>query len=203
MIPSHYTCSSCNENLSVPNADNYYYLGSLAIGMPVDDKDLFLMPVRPAWCKDCASLCTVEDIRSLRDFENAYGAVRSGKTVEYPIATENLDNEATLHEVKIFLQWRMSRGRVARALCCGDENYQFMDVAQPMFKHAECDFGYMEARYSLPGSYCGPGPGAYSPANIRLYDPEGELVGPLTWYKREESKWDTEKLNYQTSVDLE
>lgn len=138
----------------------------------------------------------LKTIRSLRDFENAYGAVRSGKTVEYPNTTESLDKEAALHEVKIFLQWRMSRRRAARALCCGGENYQFMDVAYPLFKHAECDFGYMEAQYFFPGPYCGPGPGVISPANIRLYDTEGELIGQLTWHKQEENTWNTEKLSY-------
>ncbi|MBI1771850.1 MAG: hypothetical protein HYR68_05810 [Burkholderiales bacterium] len=147
MIPNRYTCSSCNESLPVPNADNYYYMGPGTIGVPIDNEDLYLIPVRPAWCKDCASLCIVEDIKSVRDFENAYGAVRSGKIVEYPGTTENMDNEAALHEIKTFLQWRMSRRRTARALCCGGPNYQFMDVAQPLFKHAECDFGYMEAQY--------------------------------------------------------
>ncbi|MFZ6642908.1 hypothetical protein ACO0LL_24530 [Undibacterium sp. TC4M20W] len=201
MIPSRYTCSSCNESLAVPDAENYYYTGNISIGMPVDNDDLYLIPVRPAWCKDCASLCMAENIRSIRDFENAYEAVRSGKTVEYPRETENLDNEAALHEVKTLLQWRMSRRRAARALCCGGENYQFMDVSLPLFKHAECDFGYMEARYLWPGSYNGPGPGVNSPANIRLYDPEGELIGQLTWYKREENKWDTEKLSYPRAVE--
>ena len=97
MTPTRYTCSSCNESLAVPESENYYYMGSASIGMPVGNDDLYLIPVRPAWCKDCASLCIAEDIRSVRDFENAYGAVRSGKTVEYPRETEYLDNEEALH----------------------------------------------------------------------------------------------------------
>ncbi|MFZ6873797.1 hypothetical protein ACO0LF_17195 [Undibacterium sp. Di27W] len=137
-----------------------------------------------------------ENIANLRDFENAYGAARSGKFIEYPLNTEHLEADIAMKEVASYLRWRMSRLRAARALCCGGNNYQFMDVAQPMFKHAECDFGYMQPEYLYPGSYNGPGPGVYDPANFRFYDPEGELIGQLTWRKRGDNKWETEKLSY-------
>ncbi len=68
MIPSRYTCSSCNESLSVPSAENYYYMGTRTIGMPIANEDLYLIPVRPAWCKDCASLCIVEDDQIVTGF---------------------------------------------------------------------------------------------------------------------------------------
>lgn len=196
MLPSKYTCSSCNGSLSFSFLEAYYYLGPELTGQKIDSADLLAIPVRPAWCKTCTQLCLVEDIATLRDFENAYGAVRSGKRIEYPLETEHLEADFAMKEMEAYLRWRMSRLHAPRALCCGGNNFQFMDVAQPMFKHAECDFGYMQPVYSYPGSYNGPGPGVYGPANVRFYNAEGDLLGQLTWCKRGEHTWEHEKLSY-------
>lgn len=196
MLPSLYTCTSCNEKLHFPFRQAHYYLGSGCMGQLVANEDLLTIPVRPAWCMTCISLCIAEDIASLRDIENAYGTVRSGKPVEYPLETAYMDQDEAINRTRAYLRWRMSRQHKPRALCCGGHDFLYTDVAQPLFKHAECDFGYMEAKYLFFGSYCGTGPGVTSPANIRLYDTEGELLGQLTWHKREGNKWDTEKLSY-------
>lgn len=51
------------------------------------------------------------------------------------------------------------------------------------------------------GSYNGSGPGISAPANIPLYDAEGELLGQLTWRKREGGMWDIEPLQYPQVAD--
>ena len=196
MLPSKYCCSSCNESFFFPFADAYYYLGKAAAGQLIASKDLLAVPMRPAWCKDCASLCPVEDIATVRDFENAYGALRSGKQIEYPFSSENLDTDVALSNMAVYLQWRMTRRHAPRALCCGGNRFQYMDVELPLFKHAECDFGYLKPWYLLPGPYNGPGPGIRSAANFRFYTPEGELAGQLTWYERQEEKWQSKRLAY-------
>ncbi|MFZ6679341.1 hypothetical protein [Undibacterium sp. Tian12W] len=201
MLPSFYICTACNEKLSFPFYQAYYYLGSNAMGQLVRDEDLLAIPVRPAWCKTCTSLCAAEDIASLRDFENACGAVRSGKPVEYPLETEHMDQDMAISKIQSYLRWRMSRRHKPRALCCGGHDFLYTDVEQPLFKHAGCDFGSMEPQYWLPGSHNWQGPGISSPADIRIYDAEGELLGQLTWHKREENKWDTEKLSYPRAVE--
>lgn len=196
MLPNFYICTSCNEKLFLPFREAYYYLGSSTMGQLIRNEDLFAIPVRPAWCKTCSNLCIAEDIASLRDFENAYGAVRSGKAVEYPLETEYMDQELAIHEIQSYLRWRMSRQQKPRALCCGSHDFLYTDVGQPLFKHAGCDFGSMEPRCIFPGAHSWHGPGISSPADIRIYDAEGELKGKLTWRKREENAWDTEILTY-------
>jgi hypothetical protein len=85
--------------------------------------------------------------------------------VAYPLNTELMDSAEVEKEVGKYLRWRMERRHAARALCCGRSNFQFMDVAQPLFKHADCEFGVMEPVHHI-GSYNGPGPGVYSAADI-------------------------------------
>lgn len=176
-----------------------YYVGEAALGNQVAEDDLLTPPLRPAWCKDCESVCVVEDIVTVRELENIYGAVRSGTVVEYPISTQYMTPEAAAQEVEPYLRWRMGRRHPARALCCGGVNFQVLDVEQPLFKHEGCEYGFIEGRYSIGGG-CGPGPGVRAPANIRLYDTEGELIGNLTWRKYQEDKWDVEPMTYPPVV---
>ena len=75
-----------------------------------------------------------------------------------------------------------------------------MDVAQPLLKHQECDFGFITA-WSWLSSHNGPGPGVRSAANIRLYDSEGQLIGLLTWWDRESASWAVEPAAYPPSVE--
>lgn len=200
MLPDHYVCRSCLERFEFKFREVRHCVGTAPIDKQVAEKELLWTPVRPAWCNDCESVCLVEDIASLRAFEDAYGAVRSGRPVEYPIGTEFMDPKEAEKAVEPYLRWRMERRHAARALCCGGSNFQFMDVAQPLLKHAECDFGFIGPMFSI-SSYCGSGPGVLSPANIRLYSSEGELIGLLTWYHREEDKWDVVAANYPPAID--
>ena len=195
MLPSQYVCTGCRETFSFPFRAANYYLGSLPIGKQVADADLLMVPTRPAWCNDCGALCIVEDIAALRAFEDAYGCARTGQPVEYPIYTEGMKQALAVCEIERYLRWRMERRNPARALCCGGSNFQFMDVAQPLLRHAGCEFGVIEPNIFI-GAYCGPGPGVYSPANIRVFDPDGDLLGLLTWRRREEDAWDVELLAY-------
>ncbi len=170
-------------------------MGATSVEKTVADEDLFPIPVRPAWCKDCSGLCLAEDIEPLRVFEEAYGAVRRGLSIEYPTDTVFRDPAATEKNVAAYLGWRMGRRHPARALCCGGANYQFMDVAQPLLKHAECDFGFIEPGYFI-GGYIPRPPGIHEPANVRIYTPEGELFCLLTWYKRDEDIWEVAFTSY-------
>lgn len=74
-------------------------------------------------------------------------------------------------------------------------NYQLLDVAQPLLRHEECDFGVVEPRVII-SSYNSPGPGVYSPANIGVYSGEGVLVGLLTWRSRSSDTWDVVPAEY-------
>lgn len=175
-------------------------MGATRLGKQVADADLLWINVRPAWCKDCDCLCLVEDIAPLKIFETAYGLARTGRPVEYPGIAEHMDTPEALREVGEQLRWRMARRLPARALCCGGSRYQWMNVAQPVFKHAECDFGFIEERIHI-GGHNGCGPGIVARANIPLYDTEGELLGQLTWRKRDEGMWDIEPLQYPQAAD--
>jgi hypothetical protein len=195
MIPNYYECSSCRERFEFGFREAYYYLGSGSVEGSALDEALLSIPVRPGWCKNCGSVCIVEDIAPLRTFEAAYGAVRQGRPVEYPVATEYCEPEFANELAGAYLRWRLGRRHAARALCCGGSDYIFMDDAQPLIKHAECDFGFIEPMVWI-GSYCGTGPGVRSPANLRLYTSEGELAGLLTWHHRGEGRWDVAPSRY-------
>lgn len=196
MIPTYYQCSSCGERFDLAFREAYYHLESGSAEGSVRDDALLAVPVRPGWCKDCSCVSIVEDIAPLRTFEAAYGAVRQGRPIEYPEATEYYEPEFATEQAGAYLRWRMARKRSARALCCGGSRYVFMDDAQPLIKHAECDFGFVEPAPLFIGSYCGHGPGILSPANLRLYTSEGELIGLLTWHHRKERRWDVEPARY-------
>lgn len=200
MLPSYYTCNSCHDEFRFTVRDGYYYIGGKQIKTQVASKDLLEIPVRPVWCKECAVVSVVEDILPLRAFENALGIVRRGQPVEYPIGTEPLEQSDAEELVGAYLRWRMTRRHAARTLCCGKANYQFMDVAQPLLKHAECDFGFIEPVHVF-FPHCGPGPGVNSPANIRLFNTEGELIGLLTWLKQGEWIWSVEPLSYPPDLE--
>ena len=195
MTPNYYTCSSCGEKFTFKTQAPRYHLGPDPLGATVDETALLSILARPAWCRDCNSLCHAEDILPVREVENAYAAVRSGRHVEYPVDTEYMEPDQALAIVGAYLRWRMARRRPARALCCGGVNFQFMDVAQPLIKHLECEFGFITARFAI-SSYCGPGPGVYSAADIPLHDTEGELIGRLTWRQQGESVWQAESASY-------
>jgi hypothetical protein len=199
-LPTYYKCSSCHEEFRFKFRSAYYYAGTATFDKKVADADLLPIPVRPAWCKDCEAVCLVEDIAPLRAFEDAYGAVRCGRTIEYPVDSRNCDPQVVQKDVARLLRWRMERVHRARALCCGRSNYQFMDVAQPLLKHDGCEFGFIEQGF-MCGSYNGPGPGVRSPANINIYDNEGILIGRLTWWNQVENSWETESAEYEPMVE--
>lgn len=196
LLPDYYACSSCNEKFNLAQREALYYTGTAPLGGQVSDQDLLRIPVRPGWCKACNTVCLVEDIASVRILETAYSAVRSGRTVEYPLDTENLSPEQARDAIAPYLQWRLGRVHPPRALCCGGGDYQLLDVAQPLLKHADCEFGMVVPWFSI-SSYCGSGPGIYSPADIRVYSSEGVLTARLTWFHRESVAWDVVQENYQ------
>jgi hypothetical protein len=199
VLPSHYFCTACRETFTFKFRGVRRHVGEAPLGDHVPEERLLSMPVRPAWCKDCAALCLVEDIAPVRAFEDAYGAARAGKPVEYPVDTEFMNAADAEKELAGQLRWRMARRHAPRALCCGGSNYQCMDEAQPLLKHAGCEFGFIEQAYSIePG---GRRPGVFSPANIRAYGPEGELIGLLTWYSREDRTWEVDAASYPPAPD--
>jgi hypothetical protein len=195
MLPNKYSCNSCGEIFEFSFRKALYHLGSAALDAPINGHDLLLVPVRPAWCKECGSVCLVEDIAPVRTFEAAYATVRAGKPIDYPIESAHWDPEDVEPVVAAYLSWRLQRGRPARALCCGRTSYQFLDVPQPLLKHAECDFGFIEAMYSIGGGVYRT-PGLYSPDHTRVYSPEGELLGRRTWWNRDEETWQVEAMSY-------
>lgn len=198
MLPSSYICTECREKFHYKFQEACYYIGSAPLGVSVADQHLMPIPVRAAWCKDCNGLCVAEDIASLRTFENAYGAARRGQRVEYPIETGSFEAERAMSMVEPYLRWRMARRHAARVLCCGGTSFQYMDVEQPLLKHAECEYGFVKPGYWI-GGYCGPGPGVRSPANIAVFDQEGERIGLMTWVRRSEtgSHWEVEFSTYE------
>lgn len=197
MDVSTYTCSSCGEKFPVSTKSVYYYAGPTPLAAPVADADLLTIPTRHAWCKDCNQVSLVEDILPLRVMENAYGAVRKGQAVEYPVDTQFLDATDAQALLERYLRWRMNRRRPARALCCGGSNYQFMDVAQPLLMHEGCEHGHINGPSFWIGGWCGPGPGVRSVANIAVHDAEGELKARLTWYNSEDESWAIEPAAYR------
>ena len=200
MLTNHYVCGTCREEFHFSFRHACYHVGVSPIDKSVADTALISVPVRPAWCKDCGILAVAEDIAPLRAFEDAYGAVRGGRIVEYPVETDGLDSTEAEKEVGRHLRWRMGRRRAARVLCCGGSNYQWMDVERPLLKHAECEFGFIQSVFVI-SSFCGPRPGTLSPADVRLFDPEGELIGLLTWRDRDQGAWEVEPARYPPAVD--
>jgi hypothetical protein len=195
MLPAHYVCTSCSTKFLFEFHEADYYLGTGDIGDEVIDKDLLAVPLRPAWCRDCGCVCPVEDIAPVRTFEATYAAVRRGLAFDYPFSSEHGDPSEHLEAVEAYLRWRMGRRHAARALCCGGSNFQFMDVATPLFKHAECDFGVVEPATVFPGPFTW-SPGISGPINTRLYTTEGELIGVRTWLHTDRSSWRVKKLSY-------
>jgi len=199
LIPNYYACSACQEVFKFEFRDAVYYISDQTL--PRDGRvagtDLIDVPVRPGWCKDCGAVCLVEDIAPVRAFENAYGAVRAGGHVEYPFESAHMSTQKAQDSLAVYLRWRMGRRREARALCCGRANYQLLDVAQPLLKHQECEFGFVEPRITI-GGYNGPGPGVYRAANIPIYSGEGELLGRLTWRDRGSDTWAVDPAAYPT-----
>lgn len=202
MLPNYYACSGCDETFHFANRTASYLFdaSSQLAGGRTPRARLFDIPVRSGWCKHCAALCLVEDIAPVRAFEDAYGAVKAGKVVEYPTPTENLSAPEAIAVTEAFLRWRMNRRSAPRALCCGRSDYQLLDVPQPLIKHAECDFGTVGPRYVF-SSFCGSGPGVYSPANIPVHDGEGELIGLMTMWDRETDTWEVAPLAYPPRVE--
>jgi len=196
-FPSYYVCTGCNTQFSFEFQDPVYYFGETPLGAQLLDAETFPIPVRPGWCKTCAKLCVVEDIQPLHTFEASYGAVRAGKVVEYPEQTLNFELPQSAARIRTYLRWRMSRLHQPRALCCGGTDYQLLDVKLPLLKHAECDFGVVDAAFVYPGSYNGPGRGVYSPANIPVFDGEGELIGLLTTRARASTLWNVAPAAYE------
>jgi hypothetical protein len=196
-FPSYYVCTGCKTRFHFEFPLPVYYFGSAPLGTQLLDNEVLPVPVRPGWCKTCNKLCVVEDIQPLRVFEASYGAVRAGKAVEYPEDTVNFDSCQAADRIAAFLRWRMSRFSQPRALCCGGDSYQFLDVELPLLRHAECDFGVVEAAFFYLGTYNGPGPGVYSPANIPVLHGEGELIGRLTTRARGSSLWTVVSAEYE------
>ncbi|MFL6656779.1 MAG: hypothetical protein ACJ8GW_01805 [Massilia sp.] len=195
--PTAFACSACGEKYLMPAWDVGYFLGKLPFGSKIADADLMSMPVRPAWCKDCDKVCKAEDIAPLRVFENALGATRAGVPIEYPFDSRDMDPAHVRNEMAAALAWRMARRGAARALCCGGSNFQYLDVAQPLLKHAVCDFGFIEPVYEITiRSYCGPGPAAKTAVDVRIFDSEGELVGSLSARNRDDATYDAEPTSY-------
>jgi hypothetical protein len=195
VLPAHYVCTSCSTKFLFEFRAADYYLGTGEIEDRVAGNDLLEVPLRPAWCKDCERVCPVEDIAPLRTFEAAYAAVRRGISVDYPFSSEHGDPAHLQSTVETYLRWRMERKHPARALCCGGSNFQFMDIATPLLKHAECDFGVIEPATLFTGSYNW-SPGISGPVNTRLYTAEGELIGLRTWLHSDRVTWGMEKLSY-------
>jgi hypothetical protein len=200
-IPNYYKCGSCHEKLDFKVRAACYYIGTSAFEKGVAEAELLAIPVRPGWCKDCEALCLVEDIAPLRVFEDAYGAVRCGREIEYPVFGEFWDQAGLQANVANFLRWRMERIHPARALCCGRSNYQLLDVATPLLMHEGCENGFIEPQY-LIASYCGPGPGVYSAANYPVYDTEGVLIGRLTWRHRDARSWAVETARFDPIIEV-
>ena len=197
MIPHRYVCSGCQEEFTIEPRRAVYDLDfePRHVDYRVRDENLLEIPVRPAWCKTCARITVVEDIAPLRVFEDAYAAVRAGRHVEYPQMTEGTELAAARDLLAVYLKWRLGRRHAARALCCGGERYQFLDVEQPLFKHAQCDLGFVGPRYQRT-PYCLPWPGIPRATNTPVHDGEGNLVGKLTWREQGSDIWQVESAHY-------
>lgn len=197
MLPNYYLCTACRERFDFALREAVYYVGGRSgrLDGEVHGSQLLEVPVRPAWCLDCATVTLVEDIAPVRAFENAYGLVRAGKDVEYPTFSEGMSRQESQDTMGTHLRWRIDRRHVPRVLCCGGGRYQHLDVQTPLLKHQECDFGFIEPRLII-GGYNGPGPGVLGPAGIGVYSGEGDLVGRLTWRDREANTWAVEPDQY-------
>ena len=201
IIPRRYRCTGCTELFEFAHRDAVYHLSPEQLGTQVSDSALYPVPVRPGWCQDCARVCLVEDIQPLRAFEAAYAAVRSGMAVSYPKETEALDPAKARDDMAAYLRWRMNRVRPARALCCGGTHFQCLDVPQPLFKHAACDLGVVEAEHFPIVSFNGPGPGVTSDAMLPIYSAEAELLGMLTRRVQGSDLWQVQASSYPAAPD--
>jgi hypothetical protein len=193
-----YACSSCRTEFSFAVRNPHYYVGPLPIKGKLQNADVLAVPVRPAWCASCSALAPAEAIASLRDMENAFGALRMGKALEYPMDTANLPAAEATRQMSQYLLWRMHRRRPARALCCGGKDFQFLDVALPLFKHADCDFGVLAPVSYHIGAHI---PRVSDSADIRLYDIEGTLIARLTRYHGSDDSWEHEQQAYPPACD--
>lgn len=195
LVPSRYVCTECREEFHFEFKQAYYYVGKSPLDRYVAEQDLLEIPLRPAWCRRCEKLCVVEDILALRVFENAYGSVRAGQSVEYPLHTEYMEPDAATSALEHYLRWRMGRSAAPTSLCCGGTDYQLMDVAQPLLQHAGCEYSTVVPQYWF-GPWCGSRTGVFHPANVRVYGPEGDLIGMLTWWHGERASWEVQAAAY-------
>jgi hypothetical protein len=198
MLRSFYQCSSCRERFDVAPSDGCYHFNfdRTPFGSQIPSSELYRVPVRPCWCKDCAAVAFAEDIPAVRVFEEAYAAVRAGRPVEFPLETGHLDPPLVQEQVATYLRWRLLRRHPPRSLCCGGTNYLFMDVPQPLFKHEGCDFGFIES-WGFIGGGVYRAPTALNPANIRVYSEEGDLIGLLTWQPNGPGSWNVIPAAYE------
>lgn len=199
---SYYECSQCREQFQFKIGLVYHCLQVSADRLSVQDADVFEVPTRPIWCLQCEAVSKVEDLGQLREYEYALGMARRGKTVKYPLYTTGYEPEREMQELELMLAWRMGRRNPARALCCGGQQYQLLDVRQPLIKHAECEYGFIGNVIQI-GGFNGPRPGTRSPANYLLHDAEGERIGLMTWYHESGDCWDVVPQPYPLRMDDE
>lgn len=168
-------------------------------------------------------LSVVEDILPLREFEYAFGALRAGHKVTYPVhyypplkpRSHELERNVELHsdwerenaesvklEAAAYLRWRMARRHVPRMLCCGGTRFERFDDDSCKIRHADCEFGFLHQMLIISS-------GVYraraGPVNERLYNAEGELIGMLTDIIKNpetgEETYKVEPMQYPVSVE--
>lgn len=180
----------------------YYYAGTATFDKKVADADLLPIPVRPTWCKDCEAVCLVEDIASLRAFEDAYGAVRCGRSIEYPVDSRNFDPQVVQEDVAHLLRWRMERVHRAGRYAAGDRIISLWTSRSHCSSTMAANSGLLNRESCLDLTTDPVQVYVAQPTSISTTKKEfWSECGRLTWWNQVENWWATESAEYDPIVE--
>lgn len=186
MLPDSLVCNQCQETYSFPwrSGLNCYAANVLDIDgeSAVRDIDMLPMAQKPVWCRRCEGPSYAEDLRDLRDYEQASAALKSGKAIEFPFASEFCDAATAAEIFSRHLALRLARGGPGLCVVCAGTDYVELGAHGPVLRHEPCDYGVLEPRFHI-GSVNDRG-------NVhRLFDGQGRRIGRLGHWNETAHAW--------------
>lgn len=203
MYPSYVTCNQCQERFDFSFKGASYYLGKALFPETVADAELLDIPRQAVWCRGCDRASWAENIKSVREFEQALAAYRLEKKIECPfycLDKEIFSEYSQKWELERFfalMAWRYERTTLGKTLCCGSPYFHALEDEERPLRHAPCEYGTLKCWYWI-GSGGRPPTG---PLNLRFYSSEGWLMGMLKDWNEERQGWNVEAMNYHCPIE--